>query len=167
MEAARGRHSAGRHRRHHFGARGGGLCRRRGFHRCRQRRHPEPRARRARARLARRAFRKNGSRFSGQDTRKRLDGLRKQPHIHRQEESMNKPIAAAELVTPRVTTGPIAGSRKIYSTPEAAPDLRVPLREIALDASSGEPPLPVYDTTGPYTDPDAKLDVEKGLSRSR
>jgi phosphomethylpyrimidine synthase len=80
---------------------------------------------------------------------------------------MNKPIAAAELVTPRVTTGPIAGSRKIYSTPEAAPDLRVPLREIALDASSGEPPLPVYDTTGPYTDPDAKLDVKKGLSRSR
>lgn len=80
---------------------------------------------------------------------------------------MNKPVAPAELATPKVTTGPIIGSRKIYSTPEAAPDLRVPLREIALDASSGEPPLPVYDTTGPYTDPSATLDVEKGLPRMR
>ena len=47
--------------------------------------------------------------------------------------------------------------------PEAAPELRVPVREIALDASSGEPPLPVYDTTGAYTDPDVAIDVEKGL----
>ena len=51
--------------------------------------------------------------------------------------------------------------------PEAAPDLRVPLREIALDASSGEPPLPVYDPSGVYTDTDAGIDVEKGLKRSR
>ena len=80
---------------------------------------------------------------------------------------MNKPISAADLTTPKVTTGPIAGSRKIYVTPEAAPDLRVPLREIALDASSGEPPLPVYDTSGPYTDNDVAIDVEKGLKRTR
>ena len=45
--------------------------------------------------------------------------------------------------------------------------MRVPVREIALDASSGEPPLPVYDTTGPYTDPDFTVDVEKGLPRTR
>ena len=51
--------------------------------------------------------------------------------------------------------------------PEAAPELRVPIREIALDASSGEPPLPVYDTTGPYTDPNVTIDVEKGLARNR
>ena len=69
--------------------------------------------------------------------------------------------------TPKVTTGPIAGSRKIYATPESASDLKVPLREIALDASSGDPPLPVYDTTGVYTDPDATIDVEKGLARTR
>jgi phosphomethylpyrimidine synthase len=80
---------------------------------------------------------------------------------------MNKPIAPTELATPKVTTGPIIGSRKIYSIPTAAPDLRVPLREIALDASSGEPPLPVYDTTGVYTDPTAAIDVEKGLARTR
>jgi phosphomethylpyrimidine synthase len=80
---------------------------------------------------------------------------------------MNKHIAESELRTPKVTTGPIIGSRKVYTTPEAAPDLRVPLREIVLDASSGEPPVPVYDSSGPYTDPDAVIDVEKGLPRTR
>src|SRR5438874_4391357 len=80
---------------------------------------------------------------------------------------MNKHISGSELATPKVTTGPLPASRKIYSRPEAAPDLRVPIREIMLDASSGEPPLPVYDTTGPYTDPDVAIDVEKGLSRKR
>ena len=43
---------------------------------------------------------------------------------------MNKPITASDLVTPKVTTGQLVGSRKVYSKPEAAPDLRVPLREI-------------------------------------
>lgn len=71
------------------------------------------------------------------------------------------------IVTPKVTTGPFTGSAKIFSTPATAPDLKVPHREIALDASSGEPPLPVYDTTGPYTDPNAKIDVEHGLPRTR
>src|SRR5579872_5271688 len=80
---------------------------------------------------------------------------------------MNKPLAESDLVTPKVTTGPITGSRKIYATPDAAPDLRVPLREIALEASSGEPPVPVYDPSGPYTDPNVAIDVEKGLPRPR
>src|SRR6267143_7127487 len=80
---------------------------------------------------------------------------------------MNKHFSGSELETPMVTTGPLPASRKIYSRPDAAPDLRVPIREIMLDASSGEPPLPVYDTTGPYTDPDVAIDVEKGLSRTR
>ena len=80
---------------------------------------------------------------------------------------MNKPVTGADLVIPKVTTGPLPASRKVYARPDAAPDLRVPLREITLEASSGEPPLPVYDTTGPYTDPDAAIDVEKGLPRPR
>ncbi len=71
------------------------------------------------------------------------------------------------IATPKVTTGPLPASRKVYARPEAAPDLRVPVREIALDASSGEPPVPVYDTTGPYTDPDVTIDVEQGLNRAR
>jgi phosphomethylpyrimidine synthase len=80
---------------------------------------------------------------------------------------MNKHIAGSDLATPKVTTGPIAGSRKIYARPDAAPDLKVPLREIALDASSDEPPVPVYDPSGPYTDPHAAIDVERGLPRAR
>jgi phosphomethylpyrimidine synthase len=80
---------------------------------------------------------------------------------------MNKHIAQPDLATPKVTTGPIAGSRKIYARPEAAPDLKVPLREIVLDASANEPPLPVYDPSGLYTDPDVTIDVTKGLPRTR
>ncbi len=80
---------------------------------------------------------------------------------------MNKPVTSADLVTPKVTTGPLPASRKIHTTPDMASDLRVPLREIVLSEASGEPPLPVYDTTGAYTDNDAAIDVEKGLKRVR
>jgi phosphomethylpyrimidine synthase len=80
---------------------------------------------------------------------------------------MNKHIAESELATPKVTTGPITGSRKIYARPAAAPELKVPLRDIALDPSCAEPPLAVYDPSGPYTDPDAAIDVERGLPRTR
>ena len=77
---------------------------------------------------------------------------------------MNVPV---KDVKPAVTTGALPASRKVYAVPASAPDLRVPLREIALSAGSGEAPLPVYDTSGPYTDPDVTIDVEKGLSRTR
>src|SRR5438552_18939040 len=80
---------------------------------------------------------------------------------------MNKHLAGNELTTPKVTTGPLPASRKIYASPDAAPELRVPLREIALTEGSGEPSLPVYDCSGPYTDPNTTIDVEKGLSRTR
>lgn len=72
-----------------------------------------------------------------------------------------------DLQTPKVTTGPIIGSKKIHVTPDAAKDLRVPLKEIALDPSANEAPLPIYDTSGPYTDESATIDVEKGLPRPR
>jgi phosphomethylpyrimidine synthase len=62
-----------------------------------------------------------------------------------------------------VTTGPIIGSRKIYSSPDARPEIAVPFREIVLDPSSGEAPLRLYDTSGPYTDPAARIDLEAGL----
>ena len=51
-------------------------------------------------------------------------------------------------------------SRKIYLT-GSRPDLRVPMREVAL--SGGEPPLVLYDTSGPYTDADAHPDIKRGL----
>ena len=80
---------------------------------------------------------------------------------------MNKPLPPSEFTAPKVTTGPLPASRKIHLAPEAAPDIRVPLREIVLSEGSGEPPLPVYDTSGPYTDDDAAIDVEQGLKRAR
>src|SRR6516162_7882670 len=72
-----------------------------------------------------------------------------------------------DISAPKVTTGPLPASRKVYARPEAAPDLRVPVREILLSEAAGEPALPVYDTTGPYTDPDVTIDVERGLARER
>ena len=80
---------------------------------------------------------------------------------------MNKHLSQSDLAAPKVTTGPIAGSRKIYSTPQAAPDLHVPLREIPLSEGAGEEPVRVYDPSGIYTDTDAAIDVEKGLKRAR
>ncbi len=68
--------------------------------------------------------------------------------------------------SPAVTTGPLPSSKKIYVTPDAAPDLSVPLREIEL-SSPVEPRVRVYDTTGPYSDPAATIDVRAGLARTR
>ena len=62
-----------------------------------------------------------------------------------------------------VTTGPIMGSAKVWSSPEGHPHIRVPFREIALEPSANEPPVRVYDTSGPYTDPAARIDVRAGL----
>ncbi|HYG46362.1 MAG TPA: phosphomethylpyrimidine synthase ThiC [Allosphingosinicella sp.] len=61
-----------------------------------------------------------------------------------------------------VTTGPIRGSRKIHVGP-----LGVAMREIRLEPSSGEPPLRVYDCSGPYTDPQAVIDIMSGLPELR
>ena len=62
-----------------------------------------------------------------------------------------------DTTLPAVTTGPLPSSRKIFATPDAAPDLRVPLREIILSEGAGEPNLPVYDTSGPYSDPSVTI----------
>jgi len=61
-----------------------------------------------------------------------------------------------------VTTGPIRGSRKVHIGPH-----KVAMREIDLEPSSGEPPLRVYDTSGPYTDPDVRIDIQAGLAALR
>ena len=79
---------------------------------------------------------------------------------------MNKPTRPTDLMIPAVTTGAIYGSRKVYSAPDAHPDIKVPFREIAL-ADKNEPTFRVYDSSGPYTDGDARIDVEKGLPRAR
>nr|WP_317894179.1 phosphomethylpyrimidine synthase ThiC [uncultured Sphingomonas sp.] len=66
-----------------------------------------------------------------------------------------------------VTTGPIRGSRKVHVPAPGNPQIRVAMREIDLDPSSGEPPLRVYDTSGPYTDPAAEIDIMAGLPQLR
>jgi len=65
----------------------------------------------------------------------------------------------------RISTGPLPSSRKIHVPGTRFPDLRVALREIAL--SGGEPPLTVYDASGPYTDEAVTIDVRAGLSKHR
>ena len=62
-----------------------------------------------------------------------------------------------------VTTGAIRGSRKIYIDSPRFPEVSVAMREIALEPSSGEPPVRVYDTSGPYTDAKVPIDIAAGL----
>ncbi len=69
--------------------------------------------------------------------------------------------STVESTAPGVTTGPITGSRKVYRETDG---LRVPQRRI--DLSNGEH-LDVYDTSGPYTDTAAAIDVHSGLPRAR
>ena len=80
---------------------------------------------------------------------------------------MNKMTRPSEMAVPKVTTGPISGSAKVYDAPEGFPDVRVPFREITLQKEAKEPPFRVYDPSGPYTDINAKIEVEKGLPRLR
>ena len=69
-------------------------------------------------------------------------------------------------------TRPFTGSRKIY-VQGSRPDIRVPMREIIQDDTETNewieknPPIPVYDTSGIYTDPDAQIDLLKGLPALR
>ncbi len=65
-----------------------------------------------------------------------------------------------------VTTGPIGGSRKVYGAPASHPGLRVPFREITL-SDPKEPPVRVYDPSGPYTEIDARIDLRLGLPAIR
>ncbi len=80
---------------------------------------------------------------------------------------MNAPIDPKTVKPVQVTTGGLPGSRKVYSDVPSHAGVRVPFREIALHLSSGEPPFRVYDTSGPYSDEAAKIDVNAGLERIR
>ncbi|HEX6344104.1 phosphomethylpyrimidine synthase ThiC [Umezawaea sp.] len=65
-------------------------------------------------------------------------------------------------VRPSVTTGPISGSRKVYR--DAGDGVRVPFRRVEL--TNGEH-VDLYDTSGPYTDSNATIDVHSGLPKLR
>ena len=66
-----------------------------------------------------------------------------------------------------VTTGPIRGSRKIHVESARFANVRVAMREIALEPSANEAPLRVYDTSGPYTDTSVSIDIAAGLAKLR
>ncbi|QOH65585.1 phosphomethylpyrimidine synthase ThiC [Bacillus amyloliquefaciens] len=63
-------------------------------------------------------------------------------------------------------------SKKVYAE-GSSPDIRVPMREISLSATTGafgeeeNAPVRVYDTSGPYTDPDVQIDIHEGLGALR
>ena len=79
------------------------------------------------------------------------------------EDFIKKTTALSDEVT-----RPFAGARKIYVA-GSRPDIRVPMREIEqapTPASFGaeeNPPITVYDTSGPFTDPAAEIDLLKGM----
>ncbi|MBX0291570.1 phosphomethylpyrimidine synthase ThiC [Hymenobacter sp. HSC-4F20] len=76
-----------------------------------------------------------------------------------------------------VERAPLTGSRKIYVPGQLYPNLRVAMREISLsdtqrkfdftNPTEQNPPVTVYDTSGPYTDPAVEIDLKKGLPRLR
>src|SRR4029453_6279550 len=80
----------------------------------------------------------------------------------------NDRFFARDAKVDSAAVAPLPASRKIY-VEGSRPDIRVPMREIAQSdtpASFGaekNPPLAVYDTSGPYTDPGAAIDIRKGL----
>jgi phosphomethylpyrimidine synthase len=79
----------------------------------------------------------------------------------------------AQTIRPGITTDPFPNARKIYVAGRR-PGVRVPMREIRLAPTRTgaglaveNPPVTVYDTSGPYTDPDARIDVYEGLAPLR
>lgn len=82
---------------------------------------------------------------------------------------MNAPFDARLAKPDAAAVQPFPNSRKIYVT-GSRPDIRVPMREIHQSPTplpgggfEPNPPIFVYDTSGPYTDPDARIDIRQGL----
>jgi phosphomethylpyrimidine synthase len=79
---------------------------------------------------------------------------------------------AADAHVDEAAVHPLPNSRKIY-VQGSQPDIRVPMREISQDdtptSMGGEknPPIFVYDCSGPYSDPAAKIDIRQGLPALR
>ena len=84
----------------------------------------------------------------------------------------NPHFLAATAQVDEAAVQPLPNSRKVY-VEGSRPDIRVPMREISQSdtpASFGaepNPPVYVYDTSGPYTDPEAQIDIRSGLAPLR
>ena len=66
-----------------------------------------------------------------------------------------------------VTTSTLPSSQKIYIEGKIHSNINVAMREVHLDKNSAEKPVCVYDTSGIYTDPNADIDIRKGLPTLR
>ena len=86
--------------------------------------------------------------------------------------SKNSNFAAEKALVDKAAIAHLPNSEKIYITGSRA-DIQVPMRKISQSETptdmGGEenPPIFVYDTSGPYTDPNAKIDIRKGLAPLR
>jgi phosphomethylpyrimidine synthase len=84
----------------------------------------------------------------------------------------NPKFLSATALVDEAAVQPLPNSRKIY-VQGSRPDLQVPMREVSqadTPASFGaekNPPVTVYDTSGPYTDPAVKIDIRAGLPALR
>ncbi|MBC3870009.1 phosphomethylpyrimidine synthase ThiC [Undibacterium oligocarboniphilum] len=84
----------------------------------------------------------------------------------------NPQFLSATATVDEAAIQPLPNSRKIY-VQGSRPDIRVPMREIsqsdtpAMFGSEKNPPIYVYDTSGPYTDPDVNIDIRSGLASVR
>lgn len=67
----------------------------------------------------------------------------------------------------RITTDNFPSSQKIYVNGTLFPEIKVAMREVTLAEKANEPAVRIYDTSGPYTDPTAKVDIRKGLAKLR
>jgi phosphomethylpyrimidine synthase len=67
----------------------------------------------------------------------------------------------------QVVADSFPASRKVYHSGRLHAAVRVPMREITLQPSAGEAPLTVYDSSGPYTDPQVVIDIAAGLPALR
>jgi phosphomethylpyrimidine synthase len=74
---------------------------------------------------------------------------------------------ATPRLTPVVTTGPLPASTKVFMPGVLHPEIRVPMRQVALHPTAGEPPVTIYDPSGPYTDPLHAVAIDNGLPRIR
>ncbi|MBK6908679.1 MAG: phosphomethylpyrimidine synthase ThiC [Rhodocyclaceae bacterium] len=80
----------------------------------------------------------------------------------------NEKFIAADAHVDAAAIAPLPNSRKVYVSGRRD-DVRVPMREISQSATGNEanPPVFVYDCSGPYTDPAAKIDIRQGLPALR
>jgi phosphomethylpyrimidine synthase len=90
---------------------------------------------------------------------------------------MAHPASSSPTLSAALTREPLPGSRKIY-VDGTRPGVRVPMREVRQSPTRAtgpdgavvleeNPPIVLYDTSGPYTDPDIEIDVRRGLPRLR